>query len=151
MFHSSPGMANGSSSRQKRCQPESWNTRAASLSSGGTVRIDWYRLKAMFQACEVKMAKIAAHSTPSRLPGNKAMKRGNGDRLKAQDRDRLQDVEQRHQHLFGGPVFCGDGTRTRKLKSSDTAQRHEHAQDGAQQVVGQIGRLERDRQWVGRR
>ncbi len=28
----------------------------------------------MFQACEVKMAKIAAHSTPSRLPGNSAMK-----------------------------------------------------------------------------
>ena len=28
----------------------------------------------MFQACEVKMAKIAAHSTPSRLPGNRAMK-----------------------------------------------------------------------------
>jgi hypothetical protein len=38
------------------------------------VRSDWYRLKAMFQACEVKIAKIAAHSTPSRLPGNSAMK-----------------------------------------------------------------------------
>ncbi len=74
MFHSRPGIAYGSSSRQKRCQPESWNTRAASSSSAGTVRSDWYRLKAMFQACEVKMAKIAAHSTPSRLPGNSAMK-----------------------------------------------------------------------------
>ena len=28
----------------------------------------------MFQAWEVKMAKMAAHSTPSRLPGNSAMK-----------------------------------------------------------------------------
>ncbi len=28
----------------------------------------------MFQACEVKIAKIAAHSTPIRLPGNSAMK-----------------------------------------------------------------------------
>ena len=27
----------------------------------------------MFQACEVKMAKIAAHSTPSSRPGNSAM------------------------------------------------------------------------------
>jgi hypothetical protein len=27
----------------------------------------------MFQACEVKMAKIAAHSTPIRLPGKRAM------------------------------------------------------------------------------
>ena len=74
MFHSRFGIANGSSSRQKRCQPESWNTRAASRSSAGTVRSDWYRLNAMFQACEVKIAKIAAHSTPSRLPGNSAMK-----------------------------------------------------------------------------
>lgn len=74
MFHSSPGMAKGSSSRQKRCQPDRRNTRAASFSSSGTLRIDWYRLKAMFQACEVKMAKMAAHSTPSRLPGNSAMK-----------------------------------------------------------------------------
>src|SRR5882757_5300465 len=74
MFHSSPGIANGSSSRQKRCQPESWNTDAASCNSGGTVRNDWYRLNAMFQACDVKIAKIAAHSTPNRLPGNSAMK-----------------------------------------------------------------------------
>ena len=27
----------------------------------------------MFQACAVKMAKIAAHSTPIMLPGNKAI------------------------------------------------------------------------------
>jgi len=73
MFHSRPGMANGSSRRQKRCQPERWKTRAASQSSDGTVRIDWYRLNAMFQACEVKMAKIAAHSTPNRLQGKSAM------------------------------------------------------------------------------
>src|SRR6516225_222105 len=74
MFHSNPGIANGSSSRQNRCQAESWNTDDASRSSEGTVRIDWYRLNAMFQACEVKIAKIAAHSTPSKLPGNRAMK-----------------------------------------------------------------------------
>ena len=28
----------------------------------------------MFQAWEVKMAKMQAHSRPSRLPGNRAMK-----------------------------------------------------------------------------
>src|SRR5512140_2959641 len=73
MFHSSPGVAYGSSRRQKRCHPERRNTRAASLSSDGIVFIDWYRLNAMFHACDVKMAKMAAHSTPSRLPGNSAM------------------------------------------------------------------------------
>ncbi len=67
-------MAKGNSRRQKRCQPDRRKTRAASLSSGGTVRIDWYRLKAMFQAWDEKMAKMAAHSTPSKLPGNRAIK-----------------------------------------------------------------------------
>ncbi len=28
----------------------------------------------MFQACDVKIAKIEAHSTPNRLPGNRPMK-----------------------------------------------------------------------------
>ena len=36
--------------------------RAASRRSCGTPRNDWYRLNVMFQACEVKMAKMAAHS-----------------------------------------------------------------------------------------
>ena len=74
MFHSSAGSAYGSSRRQKRCQADRRNTCAASASSGGIVFIDWYRLNAMFQACDVKIAKIAAHSTPSRLPGKRAMK-----------------------------------------------------------------------------
>ena len=74
MFHSRGGTAKGKSRRQNRCQAESWKTWAASCSSDGTVRIDWYRLNAMFQAWEVKIAKIAAHSTPKRLPGNRAMK-----------------------------------------------------------------------------
>ena len=37
------------------------------------MRSDWYMLNAMFQACDVKIAKIAAHSTPKRLPGNSRM------------------------------------------------------------------------------
>src|SRR4051812_33571721 len=74
MFHSRAGIAYGSSRRQKRCHGDRRNTRAASPSSGGMVFIDWYRENAMFQACEVKIANTAAHSTPSRLPGNRAMK-----------------------------------------------------------------------------
>jgi hypothetical protein len=38
------------------------------------VRNDWKTLNVMFQAWLVKMAKIAAHSTPRRLPGKSAMK-----------------------------------------------------------------------------
>src|ERR1700730_13212394 len=74
MFQISCGTACGTSSRQKRCQADRWYIRAASISSTGTVRNDWYRLNVMFQACEVKIAKIAAHSTPSSRPGNSAMK-----------------------------------------------------------------------------
>src|SRR5258708_39924762 len=74
MFQIRFGMACGTSRRQNRPQAVRWYMRAASSRSPGRVRNDWKTLNVMFQACEVKMAKIAAHSTPSRLPGNSAMK-----------------------------------------------------------------------------
>src|SRR3954447_8114061 len=74
VFHTRPGTANGTSSRQKRCQPVRWKLTAASDKSAGTVFSDWYRLNAMFQAWLVKIAKIAASSSPSTLPGNRFMK-----------------------------------------------------------------------------
>src|ERR1700722_11247820 len=74
VFQISPGMANGSSIFQNFCQPESLKTKDASSISRGIVVSDWYRLKVMFHACEVKIAKMAAHSTPMMLPGNKAIK-----------------------------------------------------------------------------
>ena len=137
MFQSSPGVANGSSRRQKRCQPESWNTAAASRSSAGTVRSDWYRLNAMFQACDVKMAKIAAHSTPSRLPGKRAMK--------------PVTVIERKPRIGIDCRMSSSGTITRSAvlyfaatvantheNSERGAEREEHAQRRAQQVVGQV-------------
>src|SRR5207302_11065677 len=74
MFQISAGTPCGTSSRQKRCHADRWYIRAASISSTGTVRSDWYRLNVMFQACDVNIAKIAAHSTPRSRPGNSAMK-----------------------------------------------------------------------------
>src|SRR3981189_3131865 len=74
MFQISCGTASGTSSRQKRCHADRWYIRAASISSTGTVRNDWYRLNVMFHACEVKIAKIPAHSTPSSRPGNHGTK-----------------------------------------------------------------------------
>src|SRR6516164_3641602 len=73
MFQTSCGSAKGTSSCQKLCQGERWYMRAASRRSCGTPRNDWYRLNVMFQACEVKIAKIAAHSYPRRLFGKSAM------------------------------------------------------------------------------
>src|SRR5690349_22959933 len=74
MFHTRLGSACGTSSCQKLCQGERWYMRAASRRSCGTPKKDWYRLNVMFQACEVKIAKMAAHSYPNRLPGKSAMK-----------------------------------------------------------------------------
>src|SRR5215831_4304371 len=74
MFQMRFGMACGTSSRQNRPQAERWYMRAASMRSPGRVRNDWKTLNAMFQAWLVKIAKIAAHSTPKRLPGKRAMK-----------------------------------------------------------------------------
>ncbi len=74
VFHTSPGMAKGTSSRQNRCQDDSRKPRLASSRSAGMVFSDWYRLNAMFHAWLVKMAKIAASSAPSTRPGNSDMK-----------------------------------------------------------------------------
>ena len=74
VFHTRPGMANGTSSRQKRCHGVRWKLSAASFRSAGTVFSDWYRLNAMFHAWLVKIAKIAASSSPSTRPGNRFMK-----------------------------------------------------------------------------
>src|SRR6185437_7640299 len=75
VFQTRPGTANGTSSRQKRCQAVRWNAREASSRSPGTVRSDWYMLNAMFQAWLVKIAKIEANSAPSTRPGNRLMKK----------------------------------------------------------------------------
>lgn len=49
-FHTSPGMAKGTSRRQKRCHWLSLKLVAASSRSFGTVRSDWYMLNVMFHA-----------------------------------------------------------------------------------------------------
>ena len=41
VFHTSPGMLKGTSSRQKRSQPDRWKLRAASSRSFGTLFSDW--------------------------------------------------------------------------------------------------------------
>ena len=48
----------------------------------------------MFQACAVKIAKIAASSAPKIVAGKKVEKEGHREGEKAEDRHRLQDVEQ---------------------------------------------------------
>src|SRR5271163_4793280 len=74
VFHTRPGTANGTSSRQNFCQALMRKLSAASVRSAGTVFNDWYMLNAMFQAWLVKIAKIAANSSPRTRPGNRFMK-----------------------------------------------------------------------------
>src|SRR5580704_15762067 len=75
VFQTRPGVAKGTSSRQKRCQAVRWKLIDASARSAGTVFSDWYMLNAMFQAWLVKIAKIAANSSPKTWPGNRFIKK----------------------------------------------------------------------------
>src|ERR1700761_6954969 len=77
VFQIKPGIAKGTSSRQKRCHPERWKLCVASSRSFGTLRIDWYRLKVMFQAWLVKIANTQASSAPNTWPGNRLRKNTN--------------------------------------------------------------------------
>src|ERR1700733_2534646 len=74
VFQTRPGTAYGTSSRQYRCHALRWKLSEASFRSAGMVFSDWYRLNAMFHAWLVKIAKIAASSSPSTRPGNRFMK-----------------------------------------------------------------------------
>src|ERR1700749_5009038 len=69
-FQIRPGIAKGTSSRQKRCQPERWKLCVASSRSFGTLRMDWYMLKVMFQAWLVKIANTQESSEHTTRPGN---------------------------------------------------------------------------------
>src|ERR1700730_18764342 len=74
VFQIRPGIANGTSSRQNRCQPERWKLSDASSRSFGTLRIDWYMLKVMFQGWLGKIANTQAGSAPNTPPGNRFRK-----------------------------------------------------------------------------
>src|ERR1700743_3652671 len=73
-FQIRPGIAKGTSRRQKRCQPERWKLCVASSRSFCTLRIDWSMLKVMFQAWLVENAHTQASAAPITLPGNRFMK-----------------------------------------------------------------------------
>ena len=72
----------------------------------------------MFQACEVKIAKIAAHSTPSEIAGEQGDEAGDRDRQEAEDRDRLEDVEHRHQTLSAARYLVAMAAKM-QLKSNE--------------------------------
>ncbi len=72
---------------------------------------------------------------------------GDGDRQKAKDRHRLQDVEHRDQDLFRLPALrCERGIAETEDQRDD--QRRGHAQYRAQRVFRQPPRVEADRQRV---
>ncbi len=75
MFQMRPGMAKGASSCQNFCQAVRPKLAATSSRSRGTVRSDWWKEKAMFQAWLVKIAKMAAPSAPSVEPGKRPRKK----------------------------------------------------------------------------
>jgi hypothetical protein len=72
---------------------------------------------------------------------------GDGDRQKAEDRHRLQDVEHRDQDLFGLPAF-GRQCRVAQAEHQRGDERRRHAQHRAQRVFRQPPRIEADRQRV---
>ena len=81
---------------------------------------------------------------PAREQRDKA---GHGDRQKAEDRHRLQDIEHRYQDLLGLTVLRGErGINQAEDQGRD--QRGGHSQHRAQRVFGQPPRIERDRQGV---
>jgi len=80
--------------------------------------------------------------------GEQVDERGHRHRQEPQHRDRLQDVEQRDQHLLGPPE---PGRRRRVDEGEDEreGQRDEHPQQRPDRVVRQVGRISGDRRRRG--
>ncbi len=79
---------------------------------------------------------------PAREKGDEA---GHGDRQKAEDRHRLQDVEDRDQDLFALSAL-GRDRRIGEAEDERGDERAAHAQHGAKRVFRQPPRVEADRQ-----
>ena len=99
----------------------------------------------MFHACEVKIAKIAAHSNPSSEPGNSAMnavtvidkkpRMGTDCKMSSADHDRLRTSESRRR----GSVHEREHHREE--------QRDEHSQQRSSRVVRQVCGIRAHRRW----
>src|SRR5208283_2397632 len=75
VFQIRPGMANGTSRRQKRCHGRSKNRGWPHRDRTAAYAAPEKKLNAMFQAWLVKIAKIAASSTPNALSGDNETKK----------------------------------------------------------------------------
>ena len=104
----------------------------------------------MFQAWLVKMAKIAASSAPERVAGEEAEEERDGEGQEAQDRHRLEDVQDRDQHHLPAAAL-GRERRVGEGEDEREEQRREHAQRGAERVIGQVAVVERDHVFLRRR
>ena len=104
----------------------------------------------MFQAWLVKIAKIAAHSAPSTLPGNRPRKN-----VTVNDRKPRIGTDCRMSSTgistISRPPALGRQRRIGEGEHQRGDQRGEHAQRRAQRVIGQVRIIERDRRLVGRR
>ena len=97
----------------------------------------------MFHACDVKMTKIEANSSPSRLFGKTWMKKVRAIGQKDQDRNRLQHVEDRDEHLLGAPK----ASRRRAVDEGEDggeAEGDEHPEQRPRRVVRDVGDVRRD-------
>ena len=104
----------------------------------------------MFHACAVKIAKIDAHSSPSRLPGNSAM-----NAVTVTDRNPRTGTDcrmssRRDHHLLRAATARG-GVPVGQREHRGQRERGEHPQQAARCVVRQVGRIAADRRDMRRR
>ena len=81
------------------------------------------------------------------LAGKQVQEENHGEGQKAEDRHRLQDVEQRDQHHLGAPALGGkSGVDEGENDRTDDGEQHPHGR--SQRIDRQIGRIERHRRCV---
>jgi hypothetical protein len=98
-------------------------------------------LNVMFQAW---LVKIAGELGAEHAAGKQIHEEDDGKGQKAEDRHRLQDIEQRDQHHLGAPALGGESCVDEgEYDGADDRQQHAHGR--SQRIDRKIGRIERHR------
>ncbi len=112
----------------------------------------------MFQAWLVKMAKTQASSAPNTRPGDRRQEPHHGHRHEAQDRHRLQDIQQRHQQgagarVLGRPGGIGEGESQRNAhaRSASAGRCARHSRAAGRDPGSDWSALTADSGWTRKR
>ena len=143
MFQIRPGMANGTSSRQKRCQPENRKLRLASSRSNRNRSQRLKKAEGHIPSLRGEDREDGRQFRPKHIARKQRDEKNDGKGEITKHRHGLQDIKQRDQYHFG-PVILGRERRVSERKYQGGNECRQHAQRRSKRVGRQSQGRKRD-------